>query len=502
MDYPFWDAGVGYGLIIALTAVFHVFISHFAIGGGLYLVVTELSARKRNDTARLEYLQGLSKFFVLVTLVLGALTGVGIWFVIGLISPQATELLIHNFVWGWAIEWTFFVVEIASALVYYYGWTRMSARSHIAVGWIYFVAAWLSLVVINGILSFMLTPGAWIQTGNFWDGFFNPSYFSSLVMRTGVCIMLAGLFAAMVASRKRSMATFASLIRYNATWSIVGLAITVPCFFWYMKSIPSSITQTAAEMMPLVTMYMDRVIWLAVALGVLVVIFGFIIPRAYHIAVAIILLAVGITWFGSFEWYRESIRKPFVVTGFMYANAVELGNKAELEQDGYLAHMKYRTGDDQKDLFDRACGSCHTIDGYRALAPHLNGTDSTFIAGAIRGATVIRGNMPPFLGTDQEIGMIASYLAGKIDHRHISDIYNLSGVELGKKVYEIRCGICHVVGGYNDKTSSLVGLSEQDYKDFLDNSGDIAEQMPRFTGDTVERAALIKYFETLKEGGQ
>ncbi|HEX5132736.1 MAG TPA: cytochrome C, partial [Candidatus Krumholzibacteria bacterium] len=122
MHYPFWDAGVGYGVLMALIAVIHVFVSHFAIGGGLYLVVAETSARRHNDTQKLAYLESLSKFFILVTLVFGALTGVGIWFVIGLLNPAATEMLIHNFVWGWAIEWTFFVVEIAAAMIYFYGW--------------------------------------------------------------------------------------------------------------------------------------------------------------------------------------------------------------------------------------------------------------------------------------------------------------------------------------------------------------------------------------------
>ena len=115
MGYPFWDVDIGYGLLMATISVIHVFVSHFAIGGGLYLVMAETTARKKNDTLRLEFLQKLSKFFVLVTVVFGALTGVGIWFVIGLLNPAATELLIHNFVWGWAIEWTFFAVEIAAA---------------------------------------------------------------------------------------------------------------------------------------------------------------------------------------------------------------------------------------------------------------------------------------------------------------------------------------------------------------------------------------------------
>jgi hypothetical protein len=63
-----------------------------------------------------------------------------------------------------------------------------------AVGWVYFVAAWASLVIINGIITYMLTPGRWLQTHGFWDGFFNPTYWPSLVLRTGMAIVLAGMF--------------------------------------------------------------------------------------------------------------------------------------------------------------------------------------------------------------------------------------------------------------------------------------------------------------------
>ena len=91
MNYPFWDVDIGYGILMAIIAVVHVFISHFAIGGGLYLVIAESAARKKNDLMKIEFLKKLSKFFVLVSVVFGALTGVGIWFIIGLLNPAATE---------------------------------------------------------------------------------------------------------------------------------------------------------------------------------------------------------------------------------------------------------------------------------------------------------------------------------------------------------------------------------------------------------------------------
>ena len=290
MNYPFWDEPVGYGVLMAIIAVFHVFVSHFAIGGGLYMVVSERIARKAGDARRLEFLQGLSKFFALVTLVAGALTGVGIWFVIGLLNPAATEALIHNYVWGWATEWTFFVVEIASAILYYYGWKRMAARDHMIIGWIYFVFAWLSLVIINGIITFMLTPGQWLATGNFWDGFFNATYWPSLVLRTGVCVMLAGLYALLVASRIEPGDFKARIVRYSAGWGIVGLIVTAACEYWYWKAIPAAVTAKAVQIMATPVHSIQYSVWLALGIGALLLLFGVFAPKKLSSPAAALLI--------------------------------------------------------------------------------------------------------------------------------------------------------------------------------------------------------------------
>ena len=140
MNYPIWDIPAP-GLLIAAVAIVHVFISHFAVGGGLFLVMAERKARRESDPALLAYVERHSRFFVLLTLVGGAMTGVGIWFTIALVHPSATASLIASFVWGWAIEWTFFVIEIVAAMVYYYGWHRLTPAVHLRVVWIYFWAA-------------------------------------------------------------------------------------------------------------------------------------------------------------------------------------------------------------------------------------------------------------------------------------------------------------------------------------------------------------------------
>src|SRR3989338_1088755 len=500
MHYPFWDSSISYGLLMGCIAVLHVFISHFAIGGGLYLVWQETLARKSGDQQGLDFLERLSKFFVLLTLVMGVLSCLGFWFIIGLFSPAATEVLIHNFVWFWATEWTFFIIEITAAIIYFYGWKTLSAKNHIIVGWIYFASAWMSLFVINGIITFMLTPGDWLTTGNIWDAFFNPTFWPSLVFRTGMSVMLAGFYALLIASRypAHDFDGFKErLVRKNALWGLTGLILLVPSFVWYWKAIPTEITTNALAMMKIPITSMHQGYWYAGAAALLLIVFGLILPRRCSTVVAVALMICGLMLFAKFEWFRESIRKPYAIGGYMFANAVEVAHTPTYQSEGYLKHMTFRTGDDGADLFRRACQSCHTMEGSRALKPVFDGTDKEFIAAIIKGVEALKGNMPPFYGTEEEARLLANYIYDKIDKRPLSEIYGLHGAPLGKKVFEVRCGKCHEMGGYNDKTASLIAIGETGYEEFIDTADDYGEAMPAFTGDEAEKEALIEFLKTL-----
>ena len=119
MNYPIWElTTLGGGFWIALVAVVHVYVAHFAVGGGLFLILCEKKGYRENSQAILDYTERHTKFFLLLTMVFGGLTGVGIWFTISLLSPGATSVLIHNFVFGWATEWVFFVGEIVLSLIH------------------------------------------------------------------------------------------------------------------------------------------------------------------------------------------------------------------------------------------------------------------------------------------------------------------------------------------------------------------------------------------------
>jgi len=77
MNFPVWYLPtIGGGFLIALIAVTHVFVSHFAVGGGLYLVYSEKKGLREQDPGILAFTKRHAKFFLLLTMVYGSITGV------------------------------------------------------------------------------------------------------------------------------------------------------------------------------------------------------------------------------------------------------------------------------------------------------------------------------------------------------------------------------------------------------------------------------------------
>ena len=343
MNYPVWELPAP-GLLIAVVAILHVFISHFAVGGGLFLVLAERKARREGDADFLGFVRGLSRGFILLTLVLGAVTGVGIWFTIALVQPQATSALVTTFAWAWAIEWLLFATEIAAAMVYYYGWDRLSPRTHLTVGWVYFVSAWASLAVIAGILAFMLTSGDWVRTRSFADGFFNPTYLPMVALRTAVAVGLAGLYVLFAASFLKDADLKARMARWSATRWIVPAAVLVPlALLWYLSAAAGAgvaVAETlgaesAAPAAVLAAVFgttntghpivrgAARVALAGTALLVLASLALVALrARRYGRLEASLLMVLGIASMGGGEWVREGLRKPWVIDRYMFVNGV------------------------------------------------------------------------------------------------------------------------------------------------------------------------------------
>ena len=440
MDYPLWDVAIGGGVLMGIVAIAHVVVSHFAIGGGLVIAVTETLAVRRGDSEMRDLAKRSSLVLILVSTVFGAISGVGIWVVAGLISPAAIAALIRNYVWGWAIEWVFFFIEIAAALIYFNTWDKISKRAHVAIGWIYFVSAYLSLVIINGIITFMLTPGKWLSTGAFWDGFFNPTYWPSLVLRTGITLIMATAFMVLPATAA-SAAARPRLLRYLGLWLVAGVALAYAGYRWWEGALPESIRGLFLGESPALAGLADTrsfLLWGLAATLVLGALFLLALPRLPlpRLVPFVLVLAAGVCFFGGYERLREGTRKPFIIHDHMFSNGVRVDELAKLREDGMLSKARWAAaeaavegGSVGRQVFRAQCAACHTLDGYLGILDYLP-EDPDMIYSVVYvlydqaeaftdlepGQAIDKSRldypyMPPFAGTEEEMEALVEYLA-------------------------------------------------------------------------------------------
>ncbi|MFD0677218.1 MULTISPECIES: hypothetical protein [unclassified Paenibacillus] len=168
MDFPTIDFGwIGNGNLIGMMAVLHVMINHaVAIGGSILMVSIEYVAVKQQNERLEAFSKWLSKWVLIITTTLGAMTGVGIWFTTTIIQPYAIGSLIRIFHWAWFTEWLVFVSEVILILMYFYTWDRWSGdkkKLHLRTGVALCVMSWFTMVLITGILAAQINPGNWAK---------------------------------------------------------------------------------------------------------------------------------------------------------------------------------------------------------------------------------------------------------------------------------------------------------------------------------------------------
>jgi mono/diheme cytochrome c family protein len=440
VDYPIWNLAFGGGVLIGIVAITHVLVSHFAIGGGFAIAFIETLAVRRRSPALRALAKRSSLMLILVSTVFGAISGVGIWVTIGLVQPAATSALIHNFVWGWAAEWGFFILEVATALAYYATWERVHPRTHLLIIWLYFFAAYMSLVVIQGIISFMLTPGRWLETHSFWDGIFNATYLPGLVLRTGICLFLAGAYLTLAALREPDRAAQAGMVRLLAVFQVVGVLLAYGGYRWWEHALPESVRAIflgSKVLLPALASTRHLVLW-ALTIYLLLVLYALAAPRFHRWPSAVAALLAAFAFLGGYERLREGSRKPFVIRDFMFSNGVLISEIPDLNQRGILSKAVWAARESAEPeakgraVFRAQCASCHTLDGYLSIRKLVAPVDADMLHGILTTMReegkeyssegyVHRGHvttekldyplMPPLVGTEAEVDALASYLS-------------------------------------------------------------------------------------------
>jgi len=428
MNFPVIEfPWLGNGTIIAVIAIIHVIISHgVAIGATTLMVSLEYVGIKKNNSGLIDIARKFSKWVLILTTTIGAVTGVGIWFSTTVIQPDSIGSLLRIFFWAWFAEWIVFITEVVLLIIYFYTWDKWKGAKqyiHNRIGMALVATGWLTAAIITGVLAAKLTPGKWMETLSFWNAFFNPTYLPSLAFRTFIAVVLAiALVSVFVKIFVKDKNLQGDVFQVFGKINLVALPMLLITGTWYLFKIPAE----AYNLVVWSTGMTKDIFTMVNIAGLLVfVIFGLWMlfkPKTVSILVAIAVFFSSMGFIAEFEMVRESVRKPFIIYDYMYANGVLEKNAEKFNEEGYLpnstfAKVDHVTEDNQyeagEELYRGQCLACHTVDGWRdsrAFSNRLDGWTEESIDAYITTLHETRPFMPPFVGTEEEQRALAHFL--------------------------------------------------------------------------------------------
>ncbi len=439
--FPTWyEPGVGSGWVVGIIATIHVLFSHTSVGAAIFFAALATIAYSRNKPEYLEYIKKYGLFLLVFSYVLGSITGPGIWYSTTVASPRGISSLIHSFVWKWATEWVFFVIEVVGVYMVVYLVGKIDQRTHMRITWMFGIASYATMLIILGILSFMMWPGkeVWFAEGGYLNGFYGSNTFAQLAMRTFFMMSITAVVGSIVLSRFKEDDLRRELSRYMALMGLVSTIAGASLFSWYLTTLPDYAHLVMENRLP--DYFVPAL--LSVVGGMVVYFLALLFkPRMITTSVASVA-TVYLLVFGLWpeEVARESIRKPYVAGQYVYSNQViardvpGLNIHSEipiLEKVGILkAHpfipdnLREVTPDNVLEVGHvvalSMCSNCHSLSetGIRPMVNYFGGnTDVNAIKQYLLGA-LATGNtlyMPKIPLKDNEAEALAVYLASMTD---------------------------------------------------------------------------------------
>ena len=429
MEFPLFNVPyIGTGMVIGVNAVLHVIISHgVAIGLVFMVALAEYIGLKHGLEGAEEFTTRLVKLTVVIVTGIGAVTGVGIWFTTTALVPTGIGSMLRLFFWPFFMEWLIFVLEVVALLVLYYKWDGWAGGKRIYRAYYGFAYAFMgsvSILLISGILSFMLTSDGWPWDKSFWSAFINPSYLPQVFLRLGGAYALGSMFATASLLFMRTNGVFRRrMLGVYGIILLVSLAVTAVSARWYFIKVPSTFKTYA--IFPVLTSYLSQspwIFWAVNAAGLVVVAALSVaaLARSGALSKALVLpaLLASFCFVAEYESIREFIRGPYLMPGYMYTNQIMLDESEYLKKAGLLknalwpqftnASQNETTAD--KYLFEQNCGVCHTIGGVNDIRKRLRGRTEDGIAVIIGHTNEMVPFMAPFSGTEAERTQLARYL--------------------------------------------------------------------------------------------
>ena len=416
--YPVSDFGpLMKGMVIGGVGIVHVFLAQFAIGGGLLMTYFErLAARAPSPTLRRTarlFQDGFFKTLVLISFVAGALTGVAMWLTTIQVGARTIGMMIDEFHWVWAVEWCCFALEVVAGYAFLRWGQTLTSSSRATLLGLYAAASWGSLFFINGILSWQLTPGGWADGGGLWAGFFNPSFWPSLLFRTVVAATLAALVASLLIDRLELPRPERAELLHHAARLLAPMVLMPLVALWYLAVIPADSRSWLLGGSIAMTLFVAIAAGASVLIGAYALL-GVLWRRRYVSApTAALLLALAFAATGAGEMVREGARKPFTVRGALYSTSMTPAEVAARRVRGAVYDDPYPVRDGARypteqlrhgaRVFRALCAVCHTMSGANAVT-HL--TASWTVEQLRMNLAMLQRTkpfMPPFAGTAADV---------------------------------------------------------------------------------------------------
>jgi len=447
MDIPLFHLDwLNNRMLIALIATIHALINHSLAVGFVPLVVwlenkgvINSGSHEVTDLKWDKMVYRMMWTAFIITTTIGAMTGVGIWFSVSLVSPNSIASLIRVFYFAWFVEWTVFVTEVVLIMIYFLTWKKANSSikaktRHIKFGWYLSLFSWITMAIIVSILGFMMDPGNWLKEKSLLNGFDNPLYLPQLLYRTPLAMVLGGCFGLFLSAifTKKGEPNRLIVFRSISKWILLWLPFAIAGAIYYYHFIPTANlanlsvaigTQSFQDWYDV----MWKVILGASSIILITAMIGIWKPKLLHASLITITLILALGFMGLFERVREFIRKPYIISGYMYSNLLREQDYPLYKRDGVLKWATYTSTpkvteknkvEAGRNVFMLTCSRCHTTQGVNSIVsvfermysskgkPFNRESMETYI----NNLHSAREFMPPFPGNQAEVKALVSYI--------------------------------------------------------------------------------------------
>ncbi len=193
---------------IGFIALFHTAVASLAIGFAFVVTVLQIAGYLRRQN-HFDLLAKRIQLWHVCIYNIGTINAIGLVFALSGLYPQFWSQIFTQFFWTLIIEEALFFMLATTLTFHYFFWEAMwgHKKLHIFMGALLTPLFLLQFYIINGMGSYVLTPGfakgqvsLWSGTAGIlgWDklAFYNPSFLMLTLHRTAANFAYGGFFVA------------------------------------------------------------------------------------------------------------------------------------------------------------------------------------------------------------------------------------------------------------------------------------------------------------------